>query len=185
VKINISRHQIYILLVSFFLFLFVLVFSFGVLIPEGKEYRIKRLEMKKELKSYNKYQTFYDKTLKKLKELQSSNRHIITAFDRPFSAERFEKEHKSNFAALKITKLRVAKEEDGFSVYEVNTTSHISSPKNFYNFLNALNKGDWIIGINFPIKFIRDGEMIKSTFTMKVYENKNDNNASDSGSIAK
>ena len=184
-KINISRHQIYILLFSLFLFLFVLIFSFELLIPQGQEYRLKRTALKKELHEYNQYKNFHDETLATLKELQSKNRNIITAFGRPFSPERFEKQHKTHFSSLTISKLKRAKDEEGFSVYEVNTTSHIASPTNFYDFLDAINKGDWIIGVNFPIKFVRDGEMIKSSFTMKVYANNNDKNASASASSAK
>jgi len=184
-KINISRHHIYILLVSIFLFLFVLIFSFGLLIPEGKDYRIKRIALQKELKEYNKYKTFNEETLQKLKDLQSKNRHIITAFDRPFNPNRFEKEYKTQFSSLTLSKLARVKNEKGFAVYEVNTTSHISSPKNFYDFLDAINKGDWIIGMNFPIKFLREGEMIKSSFTMKVYENNKDKNSTASKSEAK
>jgi len=184
-KINISRHHIYILLVSIFLFLFVLLFSFALLIPEGKDYRTKRIDLQKELREYNKYKTFNDETLQKLKDLQSKNRHIITAFDRFFNPHRFEKEHKAQFSSLTLSKLERAKNEEGFAVYEVNTTSHISSPKNFYDFLDAIDKGDWIIGVNFPIKFLREGEMIKSSFTMKVYENSKDNNSTASKSEAK
>ena len=184
-KINISRHQIYILLLSVFLFLFVLIFSFGLLIPQGKEYRVKRSELRKELHEYRKYEDFHTKTLSTLKELQSKNRNIITAFDRTFSPARFEKQHKAEFSSLKIVKIKRAKDYEGFSVYEVNTTSHISSPTNFYDFLDAVNKGDWIIGVNFPIKFKRDGEMIKSSFTMKVYANNKDKNSTASASSAK
>ncbi|QOP45130.1 hypothetical protein [Sulfurimonas paralvinellae] len=184
-KINISRHHIYILLLSIFLFLFVLVFSFGLLIPEGKEYRVKRGELKKELGEYRKYKAFYDETLQTLKDLQSKNRNIITAYDRTFSPERFEKQHKAQFSSLRVTKINRIKDVEGFSVYEVNTTSHISSPTNFYDFLDAVNKGDWIIGVNFPIGFLRDGEMIKSSFTMKVYANNKDKNSTASTSSDK
>lgn len=184
-KINTSRHHIYILLVSVSLFLFVLLFSFGLLIPEGKNYRIQRVDLQKESREYNKYKVFNDRTLEKLKDLQGENRHIITAFDRTFNPDRFEKEHKAQFSSLTLSKLARAKNEEGFAVYEVNTTSHISSPKNFYDFLDAIDKGDWIIGINFPIKFLREGEMIKSSFTMKVYENNKDKNSTASASKAK
>ena len=184
-KINISRHQIYILLLSVFLFLFVLIFSFSLLIPEGKNYRIKRVELKKAQQEHDKYKNFHDETLDTLKNLQSKNRTIITAFDRPFSPKRFEKQYKSHFSSLRITKINRVADEEGFSVYEVNTTSHIASPTNFYDFLDALNKGDWIIGVNFPIKFIRDSEMIRSSFTMKVYENNRNKKSSASGSSAK
>jgi len=143
------------------------------------------MDLKKEMRSFNKYQTFHDQTLKTLKDLQSKNRNIITAFERPFSPDRFEKQYKVDFTSLKIAKIKRAKDEEGFSVYEVNTTSHISSPVNFYDFLDALNKGDWIIGVNFPIKFRREGDMIRSSFTMKVYANNRDKNATASKSSAK
>ena len=184
-KINISRHQIYVMLLATFLFFVIIIFAFVLLIPEGKEYRVKRLELKKETKEYKRYKVFYDDTLATFKDLQSQNRHIITAFDRVFDPERFEKQHKKHFSSLTLSKLSRDKDEEGFAVYEVNTTSHINSPKNFYNFLDDLNKGDWIIGVNFPINFVRDGEMIKSSFTMKVYANNKDKNATASASEAK
>jgi len=185
VKIKISRHYLYILLISIFLFLFVLVFSFGVLIPKGKEYRESRLELRKENLELRKYQNFHDETLAKLKDLQSKNRHIITAFDTPFNPDRFEMQHKVFFSSLHVSKVERSKDEDGFATYEVNTTSQISSPTNFYDFLDALNKSDWIIGVNFPIDFKRDGEMIKSSFTMRVYANNKDKNSTASASVAK
>lgn len=184
-KINVSRHQIYVLLLCIFLLLFVVVFSFGLLIPEGKSYRIKRVEVKKAQQEYDKYKNFHDETFDKLKNLQGKHRRIITALDRPFSVERFTKLYRENFSSLKIAKIQRVTDEEGFSVYEVNTSSQITSPVNFYDFLDALNKGDWIIGVNFPIKFARDGEMIHSSFTMKVYENNRDKNSSASGSSAK
>jgi hypothetical protein len=180
-----SRHYLYILLFSLFLFLFVLLFAFLVLIPKGKEYRQERLALKKSSIELQKYQDFHDEVYEKLKDLQSKNRHIITAFDEQFNPQRFVKENKSYFASLKLSKLATMPDEEGFSVYEVNTSSHISSPANFYSFLDGINKSDWIIGVNFPIVFKREGEMIASSFRMKVYCNKSDTNTSKSGSEAK
>ncbi len=168
-KINISRQSIYLLAVSIFLLIFVFIFSFLVLIPEGQENRIQRLELKKESLELRKYQNFNDETLEHLKQLQSDNRNIITALERTFDAQRFEKKYSDYFSSLTILKQVEQFNEDEFSIYEVNTTSQISSPKSFYNFLEAVNKSDWIVGINFPINFKRDSELIKSTFTMKVY----------------
>jgi len=175
-KINISRQNIYLLVVSVFLLIFVLLFSFLVLIPEGREYRVQRGDLKKESIELRKYQNFNGETLELLKELQSENRNIITAFDTLFNAQRFEKQYKGYFSSLTIVKSLKIENEDEFSVYEVNTTSEINSPKAFYNFLEALNKSDWIIGVNFPINFKRDGELIKSSFTMKVYSADKDSN---------
>jgi len=170
-KINISRQYIYLLSLSILLFIFVLIFSFAVLIPEGKEYRINRTAMKKEFKELRKYQNFHNEVEETLKDLQSKNRHIITAFDATFSPQRFEKQHRSYFSSLKISSVDKLKDEDEFMVFEVNTTSQMNSPTSFYDFLDAVNKSDYIIAINFPIEFKRDGELIKSSFTMKVFTN--------------
>jgi hypothetical protein len=164
------------ILVSVFLLLFVLLFSFFVLIPEGQHYREKRLELKKATLEYQQYKDYHDELMANLKDLQHKNRHIITAFDTIFNPDRFQKLNKSYFSSLTLSKLTREKDEDGFAVYEVNTSSHISSPKNFYDFLDGVNKSDWIIGVNFPINFQRDGEMIHSSFTMKVYANNRDTN---------
>lgn len=184
-KINIPRHYLYLAFISLLLLIFVVFFSFKVLIPKGKEYRVQRVELKKELKEYRKYQQFYDETLTVLKDLQSKNRHIIQAFDKPFNPQRFEKQLKTYFSTLQVTKVDRDKDEEGFAVYQVNTSSKINSPTNFYDFLDAVNKSDWIISINFPITFKRDGEMINSSFTMKVYSNNKDTNSSASKSETK
>lgn len=168
-KINISRQSIYLLALSMFLLIFVLLFSFLVLIPEGKEYREQRGNLNKAKRELRKYENFNDVILQKLKQLQSDNAHKITAFDRTFNPLKFQKQHSTYFTSLEVSKQKKVKDEGEFTVYEVNTTSSINSPQNFYDFLDAINKGDWIIGVNFPINFKRDSNILKSSFTMKVY----------------
>jgi len=170
-KIKISRQYIYLSVIALFLFVFVLLFSFLVLIPEGKEYRKNRLELKSQFKEIRKYQNFHNELADRLQDLQKKHRNIILAFDATFNPERFHKQNKAYFATLYISPLKPIEGEDEFVVYEVNTTSQINSPKSFYDFLDAINKSDWIVGINFPINFTHDGEFIKSSFTMKVYCN--------------
>jgi len=173
-SIKINRQHIYMLSLSVVLLTFVLIFSFLVLIPNGKEYRLKRVEIKKEYRKLRQLSDFSSETSTILQNLQKEHRHIITAFDTPFSVARFEKQHRGYFSSLKLSKLEKKENEDNFNVYEVNTTSEISSPKSFYKFLEAVNSSDWIVGINFPINFKRDAEMIGSSFTMKVYSNNKD-----------
>jgi hypothetical protein len=156
-----------------------LIFAFGLLIPEGKDYRNKRAELKKESIELRKYQNFRDDILEKLNTLKSENRNIIDAFDRDFDPQRFEKMHKPYFTSLQLQKQNQLDDEEGFVVYEVNTTSQINSPASFYNFLDAVNKSDWIISVNFPIHFKREHEMIRSSFTMKVYGVSQEQNATE------
>jgi len=182
VKINLTRHNLYVIIITLILLLSVLLFSFLVLIPEGQEYRMKRLEWKKTLLQHDEYQSYHDEVFAELKNAQHENKNTINGLKTPFDASRFEKEYKSYFTSLMLSPLHQASDENNFSVYEVNTTSKISTPKHFYQFLDAVNKSDWIIGVNFPITFVKDGEMIRSSFTMKVYANKPDTNASTSAS---
>lgn len=176
-KINFSRQNIYLMTVTLFLLLFVLIFSFGVLIPKGKEYRMEKTELKKENLELKQLSDFSIEKEVILQKLQSDNLNAIKAFATEFNPERFEKQHKSFFSSLSVSKVSKSEDEEEFSVYEVNTTSEISSPKSFYNFLDAINKSDWIIAVNFPISFKRGGEMISSSFTMKVYNNKESNSS--------
>lgn len=175
-QINISRQNIYILATSVVLLIFVLLFSFLVLIPKGKEYRALRLDLKKEMYELRRYENFHADVSQKLSKLKESNRAAIIAFDTPFSPQKFKKQNKVYFNSLSISKISKEKEEDGFAVYEVNTTSKISSPKTFYDFLEGINKGDWIMGVNFPITFTRENDYIHSTFSMRVYCNRQESN---------
>lgn len=168
-----------------FLLLFVILFAFLLLIPKGKAYRLERVALYKESKELRNYQNFHDETYEKLKTMQSENRHIITAMDTIFDADRFEKQHKEFFKTLHISEIHRVEDEENFLTYEVNTTSKISSPTSFYDFLDSINKSDWLIGVNFPINFQRDSELIKSSFTMKVYSSSKESNLSTSDSLAK
>ncbi|MFA6195736.1 MAG: hypothetical protein WC656_03730 [Sulfurimonas sp.] len=173
-NINISRQTIYILVLTMFLFIFVLFFSFMVLIPEGQLYREQKNALKKENLELQRYQEFNAQTLERLKKLQNDNAHIITAYKTPFNASQFEKVNKTYFKSLSVTPKITLEDEEEFSVYEVNATSKINSPIIFYNFLEAINKSDWIIGVNFPIHFKREADMIRSSFTMRVYSQKSE-----------
>ena len=170
-KINISRQNIYLLVLSIMLLVFVLLFSFFVLIPAGKDYREERTKVNHEMKELRRYQEFNSATLEQLKTLQADNRDIITAFDTSFNPDKFAKQYRVHFTSLHLSKHEkmIDGAEDEFAVYEVNTTSAINSPQSFYDFLDAINKSTWVIGVNFPINFKRDREMIKASFTMKVY----------------
>ncbi|MFY9143342.1 hypothetical protein [Sulfuricurvum sp.] len=164
-----NRQTLYIVILSLILLIGVIAFSFLLLIPKGKEYRSLRLESKKEFQQLDLTQRQYDTTFNRLKELQGENRHTITAFDTPFNPDRFERLYKKEFTDLYLTEVTSFENNGTFTIYEVNATSKIVSPSSFYSFVEGVNKSEWIIGVNFPIHFERDGDKIRSSFTMKVY----------------
>jgi len=177
-NIEVSRQNLYLLILSVILLIFVLFFSFLVLIPQGKQYREKRVQIKKEEGELKVQKNYNNDTTEVLKTLRNENKNIIASFANTFDAKRFKKLHGGYFSELVILKTPDEYKKDNFSVYSVKAVSKINSPKTFYNFLDAINKTEWIISINFPIDFKRDGEVISSTFTMKVYSNAVDSNLS-------
>jgi len=164
-----NRQTLFVVILSLFLLTGVVAFSFLFLIPKGKEYRALRLESKKEVQQLELAQNRYDNTHSRLKDLQLQHKGTIGAFDKTFNPDRFERLYKKEFTDLYLTEVTEFESNGTFKVYEVNATSKITSPQSFYNFLENVNKSEWIIGVNFPIHFERDGDKIRSSFTMKVH----------------
>ncbi len=168
-KLNISRQTIYLLILSVLLLVFVFLFAFLALIPQGKEYRIQRLEMKKHAATESQFNRWHDEIFSELKNLQSEKKHLIAAYENGFNIERFIKINSVYFESLQLSELEKNKSEDPFTLYEVNATSKIDSPNSFYSFLQSINKSEWIVNVNFPIHFEREGNLIKSSFTLKIF----------------
>lgn len=164
-----NRQTLFVVILSLFLLMGVVTFSFLFLIPKGKEYRALRLESKKEFQQLELTQNRFDNTQSRLKDIQSQNAHTIGAFDKLFNPGQFERLYKKEFTDLYLTEITTVDGNGTFKVYEVNATSKITSPQSFYNFLENINKSEWVIGVNFPIHFERDGDKIRSSFTMKVH----------------
>jgi len=168
-KIHISRQMVYVLGLATAFLIFVFVFAFTVLIPIGKDYRVSRMDVKKATYSVDIIQNEYDRVYKKLKNLQTENQHIIGAYKSIFNPDRFKKIYEKHFESFSLTALDPHSQDGEFTVYEVNTSNLILSPQGFYDFLDAVNKSDNIVSINFPIHFEREANLIKSSFTMRVY----------------
>lgn len=168
-KGNINRRTLYLVLLSFVLLVAILVFSFFFLIPKGKEYRSLRLENKKEEQLLLSAREHRDSVQEKLLKLEKDHKKVINGFKHTFDPKQFARQYQHEFQDLYISELEVADQNGSFKVYEVNATAKISSPQTFYHFLEKVNKSDWVIGVDFPIHFERDGELIKSSFTMKVH----------------
>ena len=166
-----NNRTLYLILISLILFVGIVVFSVLFLIPKGKEYRTLRLESKKEQQLIAQAQERYDQVNEKHKKIKEENAHTIQAFRTPFDSGKFTKNNQQDFQDLYLTEIEMAEHNGSFKVYEVNATTKITSPQIFYQFLEKINKSDWVIGVDFPINFERDGDKIKSSFTMKVHSN--------------
>ena len=184
-KISFPRHILYLTIFSIVMIIFTVWFATAKLIPMGKEYRKNRLTLKEEKRDLARYQDYHDKTLELFNQTKTKNRHIIAAFENDFDPNRFQNSYGKYFIDLSLSKVHDANQSDWYEVYEVQTTSKIKSPTNFYDFLSALNKSDWIIGVTFPIDFSREGELIHSSFKMQVYKKAKENNTTKKSAMEK
>ena len=173
-KIKFPRRYVYAVLFFIFMLILSIWFSLSFLIPMGKDYRKNRIILKKERLDLKRYEDFYNETSKIYDNLKAKNRNIIQAFKMDFDEQAFLKENKKYFISLNISKDDNLTQHKWYKVHKVNATSKIKSPTNFYKFLDAVNKSSWIIEVTFPIDFKREGELIHSSFKMKVYK-KDDN----------
>ncbi len=168
-SMKMSRQTVYLLFITISLLIFVLVFAFFVLIPSGQEYRNARSVANKHTSELNQFEQVNEETQKELSGLQEKHKNVIKAFDNKFNPKNFTTENRKYFQNLTLTKIAKVDRQSPFDLYEVNATSKIDSPVVFYDFLDSLNRGSWVIGVNFPIHFQKEGEFIISSFTMRVY----------------
>lgn len=168
-KAHMNPKTLYLVALSLVLLTILLTFSFFFLIPKGKEYRTLRLENKKEEKLLIDARKQYDKTQSEFQKLEETHVKTIKGFKNAFNPDKFARIHRKEFQELVISEIHLSDQNGSFKIYEVNATTKISSPESFYHFLENVNHSDWIIGVDFPIHFEREGELIKSSFTMKVH----------------
>jgi hypothetical protein len=170
-----GRNLVNILLLSLgfmiLFFLFVAIF----LIPTGKQYKKDHKVYMKATYERNKAQDLHDETMMNLKDLQEKNRPIIVAYTNMFDPDAFAKQYKRYFKQLKLTSVDAKERDEIFDIYEVKATSHIHSPTDFYDFLEAVNKSENIISIEFPIRFVADKSVIHASFRLKVFNADFDN----------
>jgi HAMP domain-containing protein len=112
----------------------------------------------------------YKDKLTELKKLKNSNRKILNALKRDFDENNF--------------KLFASKYMSVYSIKETNSTVYhkdfikttyfmkakIKSPKNFYDFIDALKNYKSVLRVYFPIDFVKNKENIDLTLKLEHYK---------------
>lgn len=112
----------------------------------------------------------YNQTLKELNALKKKNAKILSALRRDFDTTNF-KNFSSKYMDIKEIK------EVNQSVYKedfIKTTyiakAKIKSPKNFYDFIDALKNYKYVLRVYFPINFQKDKENIDLTLKIEHFK---------------
>jgi len=164
--------RILVLILFYMILLFVLIF--GMVIPAIKEYKKKNKSFYTTQNEYEEIKSKHEAIYSKLKSLQYKNRKIVETFEREWNEKDFL--DKANEFFLK-TELKLVDQNNSnkyFKVYELDATTQMSSPENFYRFMESLPLMPFAIQADFPLTFSSNGDLISGVFRIKVFNEKKD-----------
>ena len=177
-EIRLIRVLLWILfyLITLFLFIFLLV------IPAVKRYKEIHGALLSQKATYRTVKQEYDRVSKRLEKLRHDHKKVIEAFESRWDRTRFEALAKRYFSSVSLKPVDTNDSDPHFKIYEVDARVQMSSPQNFYRFIDALPTLPFAIQADFPIAFRSvGGDTIDGIFRIKVYEEKRasvDSNAS-------
>ena len=162
-------------LMKLLLFLMVfLVITFGfifiLIIPNVKEYRVLQAEYKRVLVHKTRVENLFLEREAELSKLKAENVHAIQAFKHTFAPAEFIRYAGKFFTNVSLVEVSKSDYKKEFVEYELNVTSPLKTPTNFYNFLEGLNRYNNIVQADFPIHLESNAQTISSTFKIKVYD---------------
>lgn len=173
-SIDRSLEKIDIMKLLIFLMVFIVI-TFGLIflliIPNVKEHRTLKAEHKRVLVHKTRVENLFLEREAELSKLKADNAHVIKAFRHAFTQSEFMEYAKKFFTDVRLSEVSKSGYQKEFTEYELNVTSALKTPSNFYNFLEGLNRYSNIIQADFPIHLeATDKEHITSTFKIKVYD---------------
>lgn len=165
-KIDIMKLLLF--LMAFIVITFSIVFL--MIIPNVKEHRALQTEYKRVLVHKTRVENLYLEREAELSKLKVENDAVIKAFKHVFTQEEFITYARKFFAEVHLTQITKSEYKKEFVEYELNVTSMLKTPTNFYSFLEGLNRYSSIVQADFPIHLESGKESITSTFKLKVYD---------------
>lgn len=160
-------------LLLFLIIFLVVTFSliFVLIIPNIKEHRLQKTEYKRVLVHKTRVENLFLEREGELSRLKSENGNVLLAFAHTFSQDELIAYARKFFTEVHLVKVSEATFQKEFQEYELNVTSALKTPSNFYAFLEGLNQYRNIVQADFPIHLESMGkENISSSFTIKVYD---------------
>ena len=165
-KIDIMKLLLF--LMAFIVIIFSIVFL--MIIPNIKEHRVLQTEHKRVLVHKTRVENLYLEKEAELSRLKIENDAVIKAFKHAFTQEEFIAYAGTFFTDVRLTQVAKSDYKKEFVEYELNVTSTLKTPTNFYSFLEGLNRYSSIVQVDFPIHLESGKDAITSTFKLKVYD---------------
>lgn len=163
--IDIVKLLIYI--VIFLVICAVMIFSF--IVPNIKEYRQIEATYASSQHALLKIQKNFENTLSELNNIEKTNEFTLKSLNNKFNEISFIAFASKYFDNVNLNELPKTDENDEFYRYELNVTSAMNTPSKFYNFLDDLKTYDNIVKVDFPINMKSQGNLINTTFNIRIY----------------
>ncbi len=167
-----SLEKINIIKLLIFLSIFIvitLVLILALILPSIKHYRVYKNEYNTALFRKVKVQNILNDRVKELKKLQLDNRKVFDSFKHKFTEPEFVLFANKFFNKVTLKEVKKSLHKKEFKVYELNVTSTLKTPVNFYKFLDGLNHYQNMVQADFPIDLKSNGKVISATFKIKVF----------------
>ncbi|MDA3946582.1 MAG: hypothetical protein PF439_07890 [Helicobacteraceae bacterium] len=152
----------------FLLLSVVVVFGFMVFTPKVKTYRALNIELQNKNLELELLEERFDKEYASLQRLQERERNIDIALQRHFNLKAFETYLNNYFTSVTLGSLKSLQLND-LMIHELDVQAQITSPDEYYRFLEALNGFAWVVEVDGTLQFkgLEDG--ISTRFIVKVY----------------
>lgn len=146
-----------------------LLIIFALIVPSVREYKKVKTKHSRYEMSVKRMENTVNAKDSELKNIMKDNSKVLDALISRFDKQDFISYADKFFQNVKLSEIKNRKIKDGFTLYELNVTSSIKTPNNFYDFLDGLAKYKNIVKIDYPITMQSKDENIEASFNVKVY----------------
>ena len=155
-------------IILFLLLSAVVIFGFFIFTPKVKHYRTLNIDLLQKQEYLDKLESQFNRDYITLQSLQEREHKIDIAVHQQFDEQRFERFLAKYFKQFSLRSITSEREGD-YQVDLIDVTALISTPAEFYHFIEALDHFDWVVEVVLPQQFkgVRTG--IEAHFKLKVY----------------
>lgn len=151
-------------------FIFALVFFIALLIiPSIKEYKKLKIQNQTSIINLTKIEQIYKTHAGALNDFKIKNSKLLNAAVMSFDEKDFIEQAKKYFSEVELVSIP---NDDGTSVYRLNTISAIYSPQKLYEFMDFLNDYKNIIVLEFPAEVRVKRQSLESTINLQIFKSK-------------
>lgn len=168
---KIQLDPIKMLLFFLILVLISLFLIFILIVPSAKEYKSVKIMHQRHDQSITRLQNIIGAKANELDDIVKNNSKILDALVHSFDKQNFLTYANNFFQNVKLQELKKL-DKNPYILYELNVTSSIKTPSNFYNFLDGLKQYQNIIKVTYPISMQSVDKNIHASFLLKIYNAK-------------